>query len=124
MGKITQLIYGVLAGTIVSVPAYLFVVQRDPTRLGSEALPAPSAKVWAGVAELLADGIGALPHNALTAIAVGAALGIVLTLLGELGPKAWRPWLPSTTGLGIAGVIPAFAVQAALTTAKTLTAGR
>jgi hypothetical protein len=51
MGKITQLIYGVLAGTIVSVPAYLFVVQRDPTRLGSEALPAPSAKVWAGVAE-------------------------------------------------------------------------
>jgi hypothetical protein len=51
MGKITQLIYGVLAGTIVSVPAYLFVVQRDPTRLGSDALPAPSAKVWAGVAE-------------------------------------------------------------------------
>jgi uncharacterized oligopeptide transporter (OPT) family protein len=45
---------------------------------------------------------------ALTAIAVGAALGIVLTLLEELGPKAWRPWLPSTTGLGIAGVIPAF----------------
>ena len=104
---ISQL-FGVLAGTIVSVPAYLFVVQRDPTRLGSEALPAPSAKVWAGVAELLADGIGALPYGALTAIAVGAALGIVLTLLEELGPKAWRPWLPSTTGLGIAGVIPAF----------------
>jgi uncharacterized oligopeptide transporter (OPT) family protein len=104
---ISQL-FGVIAGTIVSVPAYLFVVQRDPTRLGSEALPAPSAKVWAGVAELLADGIGALPYGALTAIAVGAALGIVLTLLEELGPKAWRPWLPSTTGLGIAGVIPAF----------------
>ena len=104
---ISQL-FGVIAGTIVSVPAYLFVVQRDPTKLGSEALPAPSAKVWAGVAELLADGIEALPYGALTAIAVGAALGIVLTLLEELGPKQWRPWLPSTTGLGIAGVIPAF----------------
>jgi putative OPT family oligopeptide transporter len=104
---ISQL-FGVIAGTIVSVPAYLFVVQRDPTRLGSEALPAPSAKVWAGVAELLADGIDALPAGALAAIAVGAGVGIVLTLLEELGPKAWRPWLPSTTGLGIAGVIPAF----------------
>jgi uncharacterized oligopeptide transporter (OPT) family protein len=104
---ISQL-FGVIAGTIVSVPAYLFVVQRDPTKLGSESLPAPSAKVWAGVAELLADGIEALPDGALTAIAVGAAIGIVLTLLEELGPKHWRPWLPSTTGLGIAGVIPAF----------------
>jgi len=104
---ISQL-FGVVAGTIASVPAYLFVVQRDPGRLGSESLPAPSAKVWAGVAELLAKGIDALPSGALVAIAVGAALGIVLTLLEEYAPKSWRPWLPSTTGLGIAGVIPAF----------------
>ncbi len=104
---ISQL-FGVIAGTIVSVPAYLFVVQRDPTRLGSEALPAPSAKVWAGVAELLANGIHALPTGALAAIAVGAGVGVALTLLEEFGPKRWRPWLPSTTGLGIAGVIPAF----------------
>ena len=104
---ISQL-FGVLAGTLVSVPAYLFVVQRNPERLGSEALPAPSAKVWAGVAELLAKGIDSLPQGALAAIVVGAAIGIALTLLEEFGPKAWRPWLPSTTGLGIAGVIPAF----------------
>ncbi|MFM7413761.1 MAG: OPT/YSL family transporter, partial [Planctomycetota bacterium] len=104
---ISQL-FGVIAGTIVSVPAYLFVVQRDPAKLGTEALPAPSAKVWASVAELLAEGIDALPAGALAAMAVGASIGIVLTLLEELGPKSWRPWLPSTTGLGIAGVIPAF----------------
>ena len=42
------------------------------------------------------------------AIVVGALLGIVLTLLEEFAPQHWRPWLPSTTGLGIAGVIPAF----------------
>ena len=104
---ISQL-FGVVAGTIASVPAYLFVVQRDPGRLGSESLPAPSAKVWAGVAELLAKGVDALPSGALVAIAVGAAIGIALTLLEEYAPKSWRPWLPSTTGLGIAGVIPAF----------------
>jgi uncharacterized oligopeptide transporter (OPT) family protein len=94
---ISQL-FGVIAGTLVSVPAYLFVVQRDPERLGTAELPAPSAKVWSGVAELLAKGIDALPDGAVEAIAVGA----------EFGPKQWRPWLPSTTGLGIAGVIPAF----------------
>jgi len=104
---ISQL-FGVVAGTLVSVPAYLFVVQRDPDRLGTAALPAPSAKVWAGVAELLAKGIDALPTGALEAIAVGGLVGIVLTLLEELGPRRWRRWLPSTTGLGIAGVIPAF----------------
>ena len=104
---ISQL-FGVMAGTLVSVPAYLFVVQRNPERLGSEALPAPSAKVWAGVAELLAKGIDALPPGAVTGIAVGAAIGIVLTLLETFAPSRWRPWIPSTTGLGIAGVIPAF----------------
>ena len=104
---ISQL-FGVVAGTVSSVPAYLFVVQRDPGRLGSESLPAPSAKVWAGVAELLARGIDALPAGALVAIAVGTVLGVGLTLLEEFAPKSWRPWLPSTTGLGIAGVIPAF----------------
>lgn len=104
---ISQL-FGVFAGTIVSVPAYLFVVQRNPERLGSEALPAPSAKVWAGVAELLAKGIDALPAGAIQAIMIGAAIGILLTLLEEFGPDRLKPWLPSTTGLGIAGVIPAF----------------
>ena len=104
---ISQL-FGVIAGAAVSVPAYLFVVQRHPERLGSEALPAPAAKVWAGVAELLAGGIEALPAGAREAIVVGVLLGIVLTLLEEFAPASWRPWIPSTTGLGIAGVIPAF----------------
>jgi putative OPT family oligopeptide transporter len=100
--------FGVLGGSIVSVPAYLFVVQRNPEQLGSAALPAPAAKVWAGVAELLAKGIEALPAGSLWAIALGAAAGAVLTLLEEFAPERIRPWIPSPTGLGIAGVIPAF----------------
>jgi OPT family oligopeptide transporter len=100
--------FGVLGGAIVSVPAYLFVVQRNPEQLGSATLPAPAAKVWAGVAELLAKGIEALPAGALSAIAIGAAVGAVLTLLEEFAPRRLRRWIPSPTGLGIAGVIPAF----------------
>ena len=90
------------------MPAYIFVVQGNPDRLGSAELPAPAAKVWEGVARLLAQGLHALPKGALAAIVVGAVLGVVLTLLEEFAPKKWRPWIPSTTGLGIAGVIPAF----------------
>ena len=104
---ISQL-FGVVAGTVISVPAYLFVVQANPERLGSAELPAPAAKVWEGVARLLAKGLDALPAGALTAIVVGAVLGVALTLLEEFAPKRWKPWIPSTTGLGIAGVIPAF----------------
>lgn len=104
---ISQL-FGVLAGTLVAVPVYVFVVQRDPTKLGTEALPAPAAKVWAGVAELLSNGVGSLPAGALQAIAIGAGVGIVLTLLEEFLPQKYRRWIPSSTGLGIAGVIPAY----------------
>jgi OPT family oligopeptide transporter len=104
---ISQL-FGVVAGTLISVPAYIFVVQSNPGRLGSAELPAPAAKVWEGVARLLAQGLHALPKGALMAIVVGAVLGVVLTLLEEFAPKKWKPWIPSTTGLGIAGVIPAF----------------
>jgi len=104
---ISQL-FGVLAGTVAAVPAYQFIVQSHPERLGSAELPAPSAKVWEGVARLLEKGVGSLPEHALEAIAIGAAVGIALTLLEEFAPARWKPWLPSTTGLGLAGVIPAF----------------
>ena len=101
-------LYGVVAGTLVSVPAYLFVVQAHPERLGTAALPAPSAKVWEGVARLLAKGLDSLPAGAREAMLVGAIIGVVLTLLETFAPERLRPWIPSTTGLGIAGVIPAF----------------
>ncbi len=39
---------------------------------------------------------------------LGALVGIVLTLLEEFLPKRYRRWIPSPTGLGIAGVVPAF----------------
>jgi putative OPT family oligopeptide transporter len=104
---ISQL-FGVLAGTFFSVPAYLFVVQSHPEKLGTAELPAPSAKVWEGVARLLEKGVDSLPEHALAAIAIGAAVGVALTLLEEFAPARWKPWLPSTTGLGLAGVIPAY----------------
>src|SRR5207302_10114019 len=99
-------LFGVVAGTLVCVPVYLVIA--DPEKLGTKELPAPAAKVWEGVARVLAEGIDKLPPYALHAMAVGGAIGILLTLAEELLPRQYRRWLPSATGLGIAGVVPAF----------------
>lgn len=102
---ISQL-FGVLAGTLFCVPVYAIIA--DPKLLGTKDLPAPAAKVWAGVADVLAKGFDSLPRGALAAMIVGGAVGIVLTLLEEFTPKKYRKFIPSATGLGIAGVVPAF----------------
>jgi uncharacterized oligopeptide transporter (OPT) family protein len=102
---ISQL-FGVLAGTLICVPVYMVIA--DPKKLGTKELPAPAAKVWAGVADMLAEGIDKLPVSARWAMLAGGVLGIILTLLEEFMPKQHKHWIPSATGLGIAGVVPAF----------------
>jgi uncharacterized oligopeptide transporter (OPT) family protein len=102
---ISQL-FGVLAGTLVCVPVYAIVV--DPDKLGSTELPAPAAKVWEAVARMFAKGLDALPPHTGKAMAIGALVGIALTLLEEFAPPRVRRWVPSPTGLGIAGVVPGF----------------
>ena len=43
-----------------------------------------------------------------TSTAVGAVIGIILTLLEQ--KKSWRPFIPSPAGVGIAMLIPVNAV--------------
>lgn len=99
-------LFGVLAGTLVCVPVYAIIVK--PEKLGTEELPAPAAQVWASVAKMLSEGVQALPPGAPVGMYLGAVFGICLTLLEEFLPKKDRIFIPSGTGLGIAGVIPAF----------------
>lgn len=103
---ISQL-FGVIAGTIICVPAYQIVVGNKPGRLGTPDFPASAAHVWASVAKVLADGYQALPPGALWAIIIGAAIGVILTTVEEFSPPHVRKWLPSTIGLGIGGINPA-----------------
>lgn len=102
---ISQL-FGVLAGTLVCVPVYMVIAQ--PEKLGTAEMPAPSAKVWEGVALMLSKGVGNLPEGAVNAMIIGGIVGILLTLAEELLPASYRKFIPSPTGLGIAGVVPAF----------------
>jgi len=95
---------GTLIGTAVSVPVFYLLVPT-PDALGTDRFPAPSAQVWKGVAELLANGVESLHPWARWGIVVGGAIGIVLPLL-ELWLPKYRKWMPSATGLGLALVIP------------------
>jgi len=96
---------GVAAGAAVVVPAFNILIP-DPTVLGTDAWPAPSCLVWAGVSEAFSHGIGALDPAAKSGIAIGLALGVTLALLEKFAPPRLKSWVPSPSGLGIAMVVP------------------
>ncbi len=99
-------LFGVVAGALVVVPAF-FVLFPDPQVLGSDAWPAPSCLVWAGVSKTFAGGSASLSAAQQQASAIAALLGVALALLERLAPASVRRVLPSPAGLGIAMVIPA-----------------
>lgn len=96
---------GVFAGAMVVVPAFYLLVP-SPDALGGEQFPAPSAQVFKGVAELLANGLSSLPGSAQAALVLGAAAGAILSLLERFAPARVRMFLPSAMGVGLAFVIP------------------
>lgn len=95
--------FGVMAGSLIVVPVY-FILVPTPDMLGGEKWPAPAALVWKGVAELLSNGVGALPASARVGLFVGAAIGVILPLLEKAFPKQ-KQFIPSATGLGLAFTI-------------------
>jgi putative OPT family oligopeptide transporter len=99
-------LWGVAAGTVFVVPAYLLLVK--PEDIGSDKWPAPAAQIWAGVAKVLARGLDALPHGARAALLIGMAVGVALALFEEFAPKPLKKYTLSSTAVGIAFVIPAW----------------
>ncbi|MCH9680837.1 MAG: OPT/YSL family transporter [Deltaproteobacteria bacterium] len=95
---------GVGVGVAVVVPVFAWVVP-DANTLANGTWPAPAARIWASVAELVGQGMSAIPGSARLAIVVAAVLSVGLWALERARP-AWRPWLPSATGLGLAFVLP------------------
>src|SRR5438874_6168517 len=75
---------------------------------GDGGLTSPISVKWAGFAELLSKGFGALPSSALWALIIALAIGVILTLL-EANPRFGR-YIPSPTAIGLGMLIPGFAV--------------
>src|SRR5436190_13677295 len=103
---ILQLI-GVPIGALAVAVAYPLV--RAKYGVGGEGgLSSPISVKWAGFAELLSKGFGALPSSALQALVLALVVGVILTLL-EAKPKL-APYVPSPTAIGLGMLIPGFAV--------------
>src|SRR5438067_13248685 len=103
---VLQLI-GVPIGALAVAVAYPLV--RAKYGVGGEGgLSSPISVKWAGFAELLSKGFGALPASALQALLIALVVGVVLTLL-ESHPRFGR-WTPSPTAVGLGMLIPGFAV--------------
>ncbi|MCH7228892.1 OPT family oligopeptide transporter [Haloferula sp. A504] len=103
--------FGTFAGVIACVPVFQVLVKQTDANgnllLGSDELPAPAALVWKGVAELLEQGFATLPDSAKWGMAIGLALGVIITVMQKYCPKKVTFWLPSPIGLAVAGVVPA-----------------
>lgn len=99
-------LFGVLAGSLLCVPAY-FILVPDANALGGQQFPAPSALVWAGVAKVLSKGLGTLPPSAVLAMGIAFFAGLVIVIVDKVFPKL-RPYTPSPAAVGIAMMIPAY----------------
>lgn len=101
--------------------AFAYPLLRDTYGIigDSAQLSSPVSARWVGFAKIVTQqlsGPGALTAEALTRIswmknsfAIGAVIGVLLTLLEQ--KKSWKPFVPSPTGMGIGVLIPISAVS-------------
>jgi putative OPT family oligopeptide transporter len=108
---ILQLI-GVPVGALAV--AVVYPALREQYGIGGDhGLSSPISVKWAGFAELLGAGVGALQEKlpgAFTAMLVAVIVGVVVTLIEPSLKKEHKQWLPSPTGIGLGMLIPALYV--------------
>ncbi|MES2304961.1 MAG: OPT family oligopeptide transporter [Gemmatimonadota bacterium] len=89
--------------------AVIYPLLRDTYGIGEGGqLSSPTSVRWVGFAKILSQGFSKLPPGAMTALLIGAVLGVIFTVLEQ--KKEWRNFVPSPTGLGIGMLVPANAV--------------
>ncbi len=93
---------GIFFGIFAVIPAWYAMV---PNKEALEAMNPPATNMWKATADLLTQGIHMLPKTAITAIVIGALVGLLLPVIEKLFPKAQR-FLPSAMGLGLSWVVP------------------
>jgi uncharacterized oligopeptide transporter (OPT) family protein len=79
---------------------------------GEHGLSSPTSQRWVGFATILGHGFSSLDPSAIWALALGALLGIIFTVVEQ--KKELRNFIPSPTGVGIGMLIPANAVSTIL----------
>ncbi len=100
--------FGVLTGSLIGSLIYLVLIPDPHAMLLTPDWPAPAVATWKAVAEVLSQGIGAIPAGAVPAMGIAAALGIALAVAERMLPARAARWLPSAPAVGLAFVIPAW----------------
>lgn len=100
--------FGVLAGSLVGSLVYLVLIPDPAGQLITPEWPAPAVAVWKAVAEVMAQGVGAIPRGAVPAMAIAGGAGLALAAGEKLLPARYAARLPSATAMGLAFVIPAW----------------
>jgi uncharacterized oligopeptide transporter (OPT) family protein len=88
------------------VDVYHIFDTTDPVtgKIIKAGLTSPISNKWAGFAQILKDGVSAMPSSALYALVIFSVLGVVLTVL-EVSPRL-KKVVPSPTGIGIGMLVP------------------
>src|SRR6266496_2405017 len=84
--------------------AIVYPVLRNKFGIGATGLSSPISVKWASFAELLTQGLNALPKGCLVGLLIGIVLGIALTLLAE----RWAELVPSPSAIWDWHVDPGF----------------
>lgn len=96
-------IIGIFCGGLVAVPVFYMMFKGDASVFLTEKFPMPGATVWKAVAEVLANGLGALHPTAQIAVLIGGALGILFEILIK---KTHGRFPISPVAFGIAFILP------------------
>ena len=99
---------GVMVGAVIGSLSYMLLIPDPTTMLLTPEWPAPAVATWKAVAEVMAQGVGALPPLSLPAALIGGLAGIGLAVWQFRAPGAWARWAPSAAAMGLAFVIPAW----------------
>jgi uncharacterized oligopeptide transporter (OPT) family protein len=91
---------GVVVGAVVCAAASILIVTAYG--LGTEAMPAPAAMSWKATADIVKNGISAMPTYAPLGAAIALVVGIVLSL------KPVAKYAPSPVAMGMAFILPPY----------------
>jgi uncharacterized oligopeptide transporter (OPT) family protein len=93
------------------VAAYVFqwIASTKTIALEGGQIAAPIAKIWATSSQIFAGpdaagGAKVMPPGAMTALLVGAAIGVVYTLVEQI--KTLHRWIPCSVGIGLGLILP------------------
>lgn len=87
--------------------AFVYPALKARYGVGGEGLTSPISVKWAGFAELLNAGFGALPRGCFVAMLIAVLVGVAITIF----EPRYKRFLPSPTGVGIGMLVPGVAVM-------------